>query len=364
MIKLVYFFMFVGFNWALVGEDPVKILNQARENVNNSLYLTYRQQALYPNPAGLHDTISARIFIHKNQADVDEYDFMWESASAVEVSLNGQYKSVNHKKKVVNFFTEKESEQQHIRDSRNTIYSPLKLLNQQWKFVSDTLAGSSRILNFFRIETDTVVNGNKIYTEQHIFINSATKLLEKFERRNYFKGNLSQTIRFNYSDYTVSNSQEKLSYTFPEGYVSEPFEKSNSGSLLEVGDKAIAFKKPDINGNVVDLTTYSGKKTLLIFSAINCGYCKLALEYITNPDFEFDESISIIQLNPNDENVALQNYLKNFPNPFFPVLSKAGNIAELYGVSGYPTFFLLNEELVIERVEHGFNKEFLNSLRK
>lgn len=361
MIKLFFFFILAGFTWTQMGEDPVTTLNQAREKVNNSVYITYRQQALYPNPAGLHDTISATISIHKNKEDVDEYDFIWESPSGVEVSVNGQYKSVDHKKKVVNFFTEKGSEQQHIRNSRNTIYSPVQLLNQRWKFVSDTVADSSRMLSFFRIETDTVVKGNKIYTEQHIFINSATKLLERFERRNYFKGNLSQTIRFNYSDYTVSNSQEKLSYSFPEGYVSEPFEKRNSAKLLAVGDKAVPFKASGINGNVVDLTAYSGKKTLLIFSTIKCGYCQLTVEHITNPEFILSDDVSVIYIKPFDTEAKLKSYIDKY-SINFPLIPNSQKLSESYGIAAYPTFYLINEKGLIEKVVVGYDKEFIESL--
>ena len=46
----------------------------------------------------------------------------------------------------------------------------------------------------------------------------------------------------------------------------------------------------------------------------------------------------------------------------FQVVPDAKLIGDMYGVSGYPTFVLIDEQGIIEKIVNGYKKEFFKSL--
>jgi hypothetical protein len=56
-------------------------------------------------------------------------------------------------------------------------------------------------------------------------------------------------------------------------------------------------------------------------------------------------------------------YRNKFTIPF-PVIAEAKSVGRSYGVSGYPTFYLIDEKGVIEEAFAGYQEELINNLRK
>lgn len=348
------------------SSNPQSVLAAAQNKIQKTTGLNYNQIAFYPNPMGRIDTLTTSVFINKTKNNKVSYDFLIQSDNMVdEVCIGGEFKFVNHKDSVVKFFpvSKSDKEKSFIRNSRNVKYSPLTLLSQiHWKFKKDTLIDGSKCRDYYKIENDTIVNGNKIYTERHIFINTTSKLLQSFERRNYFKGKLNQTVIFKYSKFNLSNSKAELTYDFPSNYKSILFGKTNGRTLLKVGEKAPGFAYNDVQNKPFNLDNYHGKKVLLNFSIINCGYCKIALNHFNQKDYQFSNKLFGVYINPIDEKEDVVDYVNEIRVPF-PVLADAKQIGELYGVEVYPTFFLIDENGIIEKVILGYNKEFLESLK-
>ncbi|MDN5204285.1 peroxiredoxin family protein [Fulvivirgaceae bacterium BMA10] len=346
-------------------EDPQKTFNQAQKKIQHSTNLKYSQLALYPNPMGKVDTLTTIIVLNKAGDNSSNYDFIIQSGNLDDINIGGNFKSVNHKDGVVKFFPkiDADKEKYFISNNRNIKYSPITLLNQtSWKFAKDTLIDGRKHANYFQIENDTIINGNKVYTEVHIFINRTSKLIESLERRNYFKGKHAQTVTFQYSDYDISNNNTKLAYDLPSNYKSIPFGRASEKTLLSAGQKAPDFTRNDIKNKPFNLDDYRGKKVLLNFSTINCGYCKIALDHFNREDYKLSNKISGIYINPLDEQAAVIDYIDKINVPF-RILADAKDIGDLYGVSAYPTFFLIDEYGVIEKVVLGYQKDFLESLR-
>jgi len=102
---------------------------------------------------------------------------------------------------------------------------------------------------------------------------------------------------------------------------------------------------------------------LLDFSMINCGWCKIALEEFSKPNFEFAANIIPLYVNPVDPTEKMEKYVSRVTVPF-PVLIDAKSVGEAYGVSGFPTFFLIDESGKIENVEVGYSDELMVKLNK
>ncbi|MEQ6118936.1 TlpA disulfide reductase family protein [Reichenbachiella sp. MALMAid0571] len=339
------------------SQNPQNILNEAKDKILNSTRFNYHQLALYPNPVGKIDSFSFYFDYHKSKENKIDYDFLARSKEFDEVYIDGNYKTVNHKDSIVRFTTESGTNL-----NENSIkYSPLTLLKQTWRFVQDTLVSQEKQLNFSQTETDTLIDGNKIHTERHIFVNEISKLIDRFERRNYFNGQLSQKVIHQYSDYNFHNTIEKLVYEFPANYKSIPFGQVNAKPLLKIGENAPGFTSQNIKNTIFNIDDYKGQKVLLNFSAINCGFCKLALKHFNQKDYRLSNKINGVYLNI-DKRVDVVDYINKINVPF-QVIADAKEFSELYGVFGYPTFFLIDEFGVIENVVVGYNEEFLESLK-
>lgn len=346
------------------SEDPGALLNEVTEKITKAERPGYTVKFFYPTPMGRIESLQASTQFQKNTGSLLGYDFIIRMEDSDVVYLDGTMRTVNHSDKTVALFpTQRHDEQQlKIENLRYIKYSPIRLLvDQEWEYSGDTTVEGMALRRYFRVTNDQVVDGNTIYTEQHIFLNPASKMLERVERRNYFKGELSQTLIFTYSDYELNNSGN-LSYDFPQGYTSVISGAKDGKGPLQVGQKAPLFFGEGLDKNPLNLVDFGGKRILLDFSVINCGYCKLSLDHFNRADYQLPENISVLYINPEDDTQDIAEYAKKMNIPF-PVIPDAKEIGEMYGVSGYPTFFLIDEQGVIEQTVQGYDKDFLESLQ-
>ncbi len=333
------------------SNNPQKLLNQTQIKMLGYESINYYQKAFYPNPMGTFDTLETSNLLSKNEKSLGGYDYITKSGGKDLVDIGGEFKSIIHSDKTVHL---------QVRDPRIMRYSPLTFLRQtDWKFVSDTILDEKKLSDYYRVEKDTIVGGNKIYTEQHIFINTSSKLLERFERRNYFKEKLSQTIVFEYSNYNYDKTGSKLTYNVPVDYTFSS--GKNSKTCLKEGQEAPRFIGKDLQNNPFNLEDYHGNKVLLVFSTIRCGACIMTLEHFNQKDYHLSDKISAVYIYPIDKQKEVIEYVNKVTAPF-PVISNAKEIGEIYGVSRFPSLFLIDEKGIIEKVS-GYNKEFLESLK-
>ncbi|MDX1463506.1 MAG: redoxin domain-containing protein, partial [Marinirhabdus sp.] len=207
---------------------------------------------------------------------------------------------------------------------------------------------------------DTVVEGNTVYTEYHIFIDPTLKQLERVERRNYYNGNLSQRLFNTFSNYLFNDKVTILKYDVPSDYPSVLYGQTDDRKLLEIGQKAPLFDATDLHGRPVNLADVKQPKTLLIFSSINCGNAHDAFQYI---NYELPEDIAVLYLSIWDELEDVTHYFTELKTEF-TIVPNADNIAKTYGVRSTPTFFLIDKKGIVQNVEIGFDKPFLDQLRQ
>ena len=348
------------------SEDPKELLNQAQTEIFKHQYINYKPMGFYPNPIGKIDTLKALTFFRKNNKSVIGYDFLIKNKHSDMLYIQEVLKEVDHRNRNVNLFPKKElyKEKSTIENNRFIKYSPLKLLNEiDWNYASDTIIEKERLRNFYRLEVDTIIDGNKIYTEQHIFLNPKSKLLVRFERRNYYNGQPTQKVVFKYEDYNFDDSAKGLPYNYPLNYKSVVYGKEKSKPLLDVGKKTPLFSGKDLHNKLFNLKDYIGKKIVLNFSVINCGYSLEAFKHFNRNDYQLSKDITMIYINPHDKKNDIVEYVNKLNLPF-SVIPNAKEIEEAYGVSSYPTFFQIDEKGIIEKVKIGYDEEFLDSFKK
>jgi peroxiredoxin len=194
-----------------------------------------------------------------------------------------------------------------------------------------------------------------------MFINSSTALPERYERRVYGNGKVGQVIVFLFSGYALEKKPAALAYTLPDGYKSEMFDKRGSHVTLKEGTAAPSFQVKDIQGNTISLESLRGKKVLLDFSIMGCGYCKMALDHFSRDGFRLPENVVGVYISPTDKGSTMLKYTQQTKIPF-PVVAGAKDVGSLYSVYAYPTFYLIDENGMIEKVVVGYDKEFIEGL--
>ncbi|WP_439483369.1 peroxiredoxin family protein [Cyclobacterium plantarum] len=361
-------FLITGFIWLLIScqSNPEEVLGLAKQKMEDNAYISYSYFSLWPDMIGENDTIAGTSQFKRNKNTYFDYDFISQRDKYDLIYVGDEYKQILHGDSVVIVYTTKDIEKESIRmnELMVTNYSPMMLLKAgEWRYRSDTAILDKQLLDFFKVETDTVIKDINIYTENHLFINPHSALVERYERRLYHNGKEKQFIIYTFSDYDFHNDPLELTYSYPSHYVSKMASEKEKLHRLEAGLPAPEFELMDMEGRNINLSDLRGQKVLINFSMINCGWCKVALDNFNDEEFEFAEGITALYINPVDSKEDMAKYLKKFTVPF-PVIPEAKSVGKSYGVSGYPTFYLINEKGVIENVISGYQEDFINSLRR
>ncbi|WP_074223934.1 TlpA family protein disulfide reductase [Algoriphagus halophilus] len=344
-------------------QDPMQDFEESRRKMNEIENLSFSQTVYYPNPMGLVDTLKVSKDISRNPQSIIGYDFLIKGGGRDVLYEHGEFKMVNHQKREVTIFpSDKTSERDlNILNNRFIQYSPLTLVNlEDWYYSGDTSLNESNYTMYKRVDLDTVINENSVYTVFRIYIHSESKLPERFERNNYYKGELSQRVVYEYDQYRFGTSNSKSQYSIPSNFISVPYGRSTQDlMMLKKGEKAPDFEGFDLKNEWVETGDFADQQVLVMFSAINCGYCKLAMEFLTEENIQFSEQMNLISFYPEDTKDQVSRYMNNF-NPSFPLIANAGEVGQAFGVNGYPTFYLINRKGEIEEVVQGFDQDFLN----
>ena len=89
----------------------------------------------------------------------------------------------------------------------------------------------------------------------------------------------------------------------------------------------------------------------------------MTLDYINQDDYTLSNKIPMLYINPEDNEERMKIYREDMNIPF-PVIASAEDIATAYRVNSYPRFFVINEKGIIEKIQKGYSKEFLNEFRQ
>ncbi|MGM1055911.1 MAG: TlpA family protein disulfide reductase [Bacteroidota bacterium] len=310
---------------------------------------------------GMEKDFEGKSNFYKNSDSYGGWDFTGKNNLGDVAFMGNDLKIIDHNSKFIYSYPE-EYVEDYIKSNIVFHNSPFQYLqNTDWIFLQDTVITNLSYQEFKRNEIDTLIadEDSHIIVDNHIFVNTKTALLERYERRPYENGKKLPKIISTFTDYKLVTQKESISYQLPDGYSSILVGENRVSK--NIGDIAPSFQTETLNGDIFDLEKYRGRKILFNFSFINCGNCKLALKHFNRQNYKLSEKISAFYINPVDSKEAMELYAEKDNIPY-PILQALENIEELYGVSGYPTFVLIDEEGKIENIMIGYSSEFLTSL--
>jgi peroxiredoxin len=120
---------------------------------------------------------------------------------------------------------------------------------------------------------------------------------------------------------------------------------SHGGSGLKAGVRAPAFILPDLQGRMVSLDQYRGRRVLLVFTDPQCGPCDELAPHLVRLHREYaDDGLGVILVGRGN---AKENHRKAEQHGFeFPVLlqDKKWKVSREYGTLATPVAFLIGED--------------------
>lgn len=129
------------------------------------------------------------------------------------------------------------------------------------------------------------------------------------------------------------------------------------------------FKLEDLNGNMVSLSDYKGKKVYINFWATWCPPCKAEM-----PDIEKlyqetkDSDLVILAVNVGEDKNTVQKFIKDNGYNFPILLDVTGEVSQKYQVTGIPTSYFIDTEGYLDDGASGpipleSMKNFVNGLK-
>jgi len=139
----------------------------------------------------------------------------------------------------------------------------------------------------------------------------------------------------------------------------------------EVGDHACDFTLTDQSGNEWNLYSHYGDVIVLDFSTEWCGYCHVAAEETQEVhDKHSSEGFQYVTIlvedfsgNSPPLDDALQRWTEHY-SITAPVLAGSREMLDSgdggWPITGWPTFYILNDDLVIVEIIRGYSEQGLN----
>jgi peroxiredoxin len=122
------------------------------------------------------------------------------------------------------------------------------------------------------------------------------------------------------------------------------------GSGLKAGTRAPVFRLPDLQGRLVSLEEYRGRRVLLVFSDPQCGPCDELAPHLVRLHREYaNDGMGVILVGRGN---AEENHRKAEQHGFqFPVLlqDRKWKVSKEYGTLATPAAFLIGEDGVIAK---------------
>ncbi|MGI8581204.1 MAG: TlpA family protein disulfide reductase [Chitinophagaceae bacterium] len=114
--------------------------------------------------------------------------------------------------------------------------------------------------------------------------------------------------------------------------------------LVSKGSLAPEWKLESYNNNkTISLSDLKGQVVLLDFWIKNCGACIQSVPHLNELQKKFkDKNFKLISINSYDSKEDV-NWFCNKHKTDYPVLLNGKSVAEKYGVSGFPKFFIIDK---------------------
>lgn len=174
-------------------------------------------------------------------------------------------------------------------------------------------------------------------------------------------------IKTGFSNFNLNPTPPEESSWYYSTYTDEykPKGQPEISSLLANGSTTPDFSLNSFEENkLVSLKDFKGKVVLLDFWIRNCGPCILSVPHLNKLNEEIDgDKFKLLSINGHDLKEDITKLVEN-KEIMYPVLLDGRQVAKDYGVSSYPTFYIIDKTGKIIYSQSGFDEASLNVMKK
>jgi TonB family protein len=124
------------------------------------------------------------------------------------------------------------------------------------------------------------------------------------------------------------------------------------------GKQAPAFEVKALDGTPYSLSSLKGKTVLLDFWASWCAPCRAAMPALEALNSKYkDRGLVILGIDVGENRQTVEAFLKSTPFSYPAILGTESEIANLFQVTGYPTFVLIDPSGKIVANQMGYSSE-------
>ncbi len=239
----------------------------------------------------------------------------------------------------------------------------------------DTLINGTAYFNFSFLLNKKYIDWIKlefvdweIDSKHFLFVDKQDYLPFKIISPNGKNGSMSRTFENIELDYEFPKdlwNGESLPKDFAVFTLKEYFESLKNKMLDYVGKMVTDWELPLIaNDSNINPSQLKGKVVLLEFWFKNCGGCKGAIPSLNkiNTKFKNDNfEMYGIEFLERQSKEILQKYIKE-QDIQFPILYKGKTVASKYGITGGPTFMVLDKTGKIIHLKSGYSEDHINEI--
>ena len=115
--------------------------------------------------------------------------------------------------------------------------------------------------------------------------------------------------------------------------------------LIGVGEPAPGWTLTEYPGGTeISLDDFHGRATLMVFWISHCGYSIAAVPAVNALyDAYRDDGLAVVSINPYDSPEVIDLFVEN-NGPRYPILQNGQEVADAYGVPGYPSAVLIGPD--------------------
>jgi len=116
-----------------------------------------------------------------------------------------------------------------------------------------------------------------------------------------------------------------------------------------VGEIAPDFKLQNLEGKAVSLGGYRGTPVLINFWATWCGPCVYEMPFLQQIYEEWsDKGLVLLAVNVGETPAKVTSFMKQYNLSLPVLLDTTETVARKYGVTGWPTTFLIDRDGVVQ----------------
>ena len=158
-------------------------------------------------------------------------------------------------------------------------------------------------------------------------------------------------------DFSITDRLLDLDYKMISRFAED---EEREALAVDVGEQIVYQSFDDILGEEITITN-SNRTSVIMFSFIGCGACEIAMKKMQDQKMKFAEDVDFYYSSPVDKSEVLQKYLlkKKFGCVAF---GKESKMNDHFGVYSYPTFVVLNDQGIVQRIEFGYDDNIADLL--